>query len=261
MKKTPKDIDVKQVTEWRCPDEGGAPIICMPNVPKPLHLLCPRNELGKATWDRMRRACYANANYKCEICGAEVGKDIEKRQLHAHELYDIDYETGTSKFVRCVALCSLCHLGGIHTGRAITLYKQGNPLYPKEFLLAGAENAFKLVHDYNKEHPDADLRLFDTFLEYLKVADLEQPMRDLIRKYDVKFYTASEKLVPWGDWKLVIGNKEYHTPYADVKEWEEAMKDHGKKDTGRMAIDRFTGGVYDEVDKILKGLDKDANAS
>lgn len=255
-----KKFDTKLVTEWKCPEGGGAPIICMPNVPKPLHLLCPRTQLGLSTWNAMRKACYANAGFKCEACGAKVGVDIEKRQLHAHELYDIDYENGTSKFVRCVALCAKCHLGGIHTGRAITLFKQKNPLYPKEFLLDGAENAFKLVHDYNVEHPDADLRVFSTFLEYLKNDELRGPMEELIEKYDIKFYDIDHKKeAEWGDWKLIIGNKEYPTPYPTYQDWEQAMADHAKNDTARMIkVNPFKGPGADAVEDILKNLDKDA---
>lgn len=246
--------DLKLVTEWRCPDGGGAPIISMPNLPKPLHGVAPRTLLGTTTWNRMRKACYINAEYKCEVCGAEVGKDIEKRQLHAHELYEIDYVAGTSKFVRCIALCSKCHLGGIHTGRAITLYKQNNPLYPKEFLLAGAENAFKLIHDYNEKHPKEQLRAYSTFIEYLKHEDLEEPMRELIEKYDIKFYEENTKVMAeWPKWKLIIGEKEFPTPYKDGKDWEEAMKKRAEKDTGRMAKNNFNGTVYEELDKILKG--------
>ena len=63
-----KGYDVKLVTEWKCPEGGGAPIIAMPNIPKPLHLVNPRNLLGKKTWDIMRKSCYAKADLTCEIC-------------------------------------------------------------------------------------------------------------------------------------------------------------------------------------------------
>lgn len=135
-KKILSQYDVKLVTEWKAPKEDWEmrSLIAMPNIPKPLHGpgCQPRTVLGATTWNRMRNACYTLAGMKCEICGAKVGTDIEKRQLHAHEVYDIDYANGTSTFVRCVALCAECHLACIHTGRALTLYRRGNPLYPKE---------------------------------------------------------------------------------------------------------------------------------
>lgn len=247
-----KGYDVKLVTEWRCPEGGGAPIIAMPNIPKPLHLVNPRNLLGRRTWDFMRKACYTQAKMTCEICGEHQ----EKGHCDAHELYDIDYKTGTAKFVRTICLCRKCHRYGIHSGRCITLFKHGNPLMTKEVLLEGAENVFKLVHKYNKEHPDADLRVYSTFLEYLKRLELEEEMRELIDKYEIKFYEENTKeMAEWEDWKLIIGNKEYPTPYKSYEEWETAMAKQEEKDTDRILekeMDKtFSGELYDELNKIL----------
>lgn len=228
-----KEFDVKLVTKWTPPeDDDLRPLIAMPNIPRPTHALAPRTLLGASTWDHIRRRCYALADNTCEICGE---KPENLRHRHAHEVYEIDYEKGTVKFVRAFCICYLDHLGCIHTGRAITLYKQGNPLYPKEFLLAGAEKAFKTIKEYNDDNPDADLRAYANFLEYLRHEDLEQPMRELIDKYQVKFYFEDEKkMAKWKNWKLIIGNKIYPTPYANQKEWEKAMKEYGKQDTTRI---------------------------
>ena len=111
-KKILSQYDVKLVTEWKAPKDGEdlRARIPRPNIPKPLHGpgCQPRTIFGAGTWNRMRNACYNLAGMKCEICGAKVGVDIEKRQLHAHEVYDIDYANGTSTFIRCVALCAEC---------------------------------------------------------------------------------------------------------------------------------------------------------
>ena len=183
---TKKDYDIKLVTKWT-PPEGDdlRPLIAMPNIPKPLHSQAPRTLLGASTWNHMRSACYAEADNTCEICG---NKPENLRHRHAHEVYEIDYEKGTAKFVRAFCVCALDHLGCIHTGRALTLFKQGNPLYPKEFLLEGAEKAFKTVQEYNRDHPEADLRCYATYLDYLKCDDLREEMEGLIEKYKVKFY-------------------------------------------------------------------------
>lgn len=258
---TKEDYDVKLVTEWKAPREEWEmkSLIVMPNIPKPLHGpgCQPRTILGTATWDHMRRACYSLAGMKCEICGAKVGVDIEKRQLHAHEVYDIDYENGVSTFVRCVALCAECHLACIHTGRAITLYRRGNPLYPKEFLLGGAKKAFETIYMYNRAHEGADLRAYVTYLDYLKCDSLKKEMEELIEKYDIKFYKEDpKKTAKWGQWVLRIGQKEYPTPYENEKEWKEAMEEAGKKDTSRIMQknmeEKFSGGVYDELNKLLR---------
>lgn len=238
-----KEFDVKLVTEWKPPDgDDLRPLIAMPNIPKPLHGVNPRTLLGKSNWDKMRKLAYAEADDTCEICGY---KPDNLRQRHGHEVYEIDYKKGIAKFVRVFCVCSLDHLGCIHTGRAITLYKQGNPLYPREFLLAGVEKAFKTIYEYNQDHPGADLRAYATFLDYLKVPDLEASVRILIHKYNIKFYMEDPKrLAKWDKWKLIIGDEEYPTPYKDEKEWEEAMKEASRNDTARVYAvkkKRFTG--------------------
>lgn len=245
------DYDIKLVDKWLCPSRMDARVIAMPNIPRPLHCQNPRNILGRSTWDKMRKACYAKAEYKCEICGYEP----EKGGCDAHELYDIDYKKGVAKFVGTVCLCRKCHRLGIHTGRCITLFKQGNPLMTKEALLDGAENVFKLIYEYNQRH-NKEIRAYSTFLDYLKCDELNEPMRKLINKYEIKFYEEDEKkMAKWAKWKLIIGDTEYHTPYKNEEEWEKAMEEESKKDTARIMHrnlqDKFSGGVYDELNKAL----------
>lgn len=250
------EFDIKYVTKWTPPtDDDLRPLIAMPNIPKPLHGVAPRTLLGASTWNHMRKKAYALADDTCEICGA---KPDNLRHRHGHEVYEIDYRKGIARFVRVFCVCSLDHLGCIHTGRAITLYKHGNPLYPREFLLEGAEKAFRIVQEYNKDHPKADLRCYTTYLDYLKCDELREEMEGLIEKYQVKFYEEDKKkMAKWEDWKLIIGKKEYTTPYKDYQAWEEAMKEANANDSARMmqrnVEEKFSGGVYDELDEILKG--------
>lgn len=248
--------DVKLVDGWLPPSgEDLRPLIAMPNIPRPLHGVNPRTLLGASTWNHMRKLCYAQANDTCEICGY---KPENLRHRHGHEVYEIDYAHGTAKFVKVFCLCSLCHLACIHTGRALTLWKKKNPLYPTEFLLKGAEHAFKIIHDYNVEHSDADLRAYSTFLDYLKHDELKGTMEELIRKYDIKFYTEVEDMAEWGDWKLIIGNREYPTPYASKEEWRATFEDREASDTARILQknieDKFSGDVFDEVNKLLNNV-------
>lgn len=245
--------DVKVVDGW-LPPKGDdiRPLIAMPNIPRPLHGVNPRTLLGATTWNHMRKFCYNQANDTCEICGFKP-EDLRKR--HGHEVYEIDYTKGTAKFVRVFCVCSLCHLGCIHTGRALTLWKKGNPLCPTEFLLLGAEHAFKIISEYNHDHSGADLRAYSTFLDYLKHDELKKPMEELIEKYNVKFYTEVEDMVEWKDWKLIIGDREYQTPYASESEWKATMEERENKDSARQLQkkmeENFSGEVYDEVKQII----------
>lgn len=247
-----KDYDIEKTTKWACPGGTGVPLITMPNVPRPLHGLAPRIIMGQSTWNHIRKRCYFDAGYKCEICGA----DPPKGQLHAHELYTIDWEKGTSKFERCIAICRQDH-DFIHSGRLVTLFKEGNPLYPRSYVLDTVEKGFKLIHEYNSSHRDKKpLMAYGTFLEYLKVPELAEEMKRLIEKYEMRFYAEPKHIAKWGDWRLIIGQKEYATPYADQGEWEKAMKVASKNDNVRSAANPFSGEAFDLVDKILKGEDK-----
>lgn len=249
-----KKYNVKMVDGWVPPaDNDLRPLIAMPNIPRPLHGVNPRTLLGTSTWDHMRKACYAQAEDTCEICGC---KPENLRRRHGHEVYEIDYAKGTAKFVRVFCVCSLCHLACIHTGRALTLWKHQNPLYPTEFLLQGAEHAFKIISEYNKDNPEADLRAYSTFLDYLKYEELREPMEKLIEKYGTKFYTEAEDMAEWGDWKLLIGSQEYPTPYANKDEWKATMEEREEKDSARLMQKRmegqFSGDIYDEIKNIIK---------
>ena len=242
-------FDIEKVKQWQCPEGTGVPLITMPNVPRPLHGkgMQPRTIFGKSTWDFMRKSAYYNAGYKCEICGREP----EKGDLHAHELFSYDYDKQTGKFERVVAICRTCH-DGIHSGRLITMFKNKNPLYPKSYVLRVVENCFSLVHKYNLEHKDEPLRVYGTYLEYVDVPELRDEMLSLIKKYDIKFY---EEDVPkhkrWKGWKVIVGKNTYNSPYKSQGEWQEAMKEANAKDNVRNIPDPFSGGVFDEIGKIV----------
>lgn len=244
-----KKQDVITITKWEAPDEAGAKILTMPNVPYPTHNLAPRVVLGRKAWDIMRKKCYADAGHHCEVCGAEG-------VMHAHELYDIDYENQTVTFKRCVCLCPLCHLRCIHTGRALTLYKKKSPLMTRSALIEGAEHCFKIIHDYNAQHRSSEpLRVFSAWLDYAKDEDLTEVMEDLFDRYEVKFYKVQQKWYDgkhWKNWKLVIDGKEYPTPYENIEAWQEAMEKNNKKRTPEFE-NPFKGGVYDKVEEFLKG--------
>lgn len=226
-------FDIITIEKWDVPGYAGAPILTMPNIPYPLHNLAPRTILGPKTWNAMRRYCYTQANDTCEVCGYAPE---DKHQRQAHELYDINYASQSAKFVRTICLCSKCHLMCIHTGRALTLYKKENPIYTAEQLLDGAEHCFKIIDDWNKEHPEEEpLRVFSAWLDYMKQDELKDRMEKLIEKYNVKFYRVSDKWYNskhWGNWVLNIGTKSHKTKFADKLAWANAMEENNKKQWG-----------------------------
>lgn len=64
-----------------------------------------RSLLNKEEWDKIRKACYKKANYKCEICG---GKGTA-HPVECHETWDYDEEKGVQKLLNVIALCPSCH--------------------------------------------------------------------------------------------------------------------------------------------------------
>lgn len=245
---------VKKKLRWSCPKTGGAPLLTMPNIPKPLHAVNPRLIMGDAAWAKVRKKAYYDAGYRSEISGilrAEPGG------LHAHEVYDINYKTGLCTFKRVCAITPQEHVYFIHSGRMITMWKNKNPLYTTEKVLEGVENGFKIIYEWNKIHK-GKLRVYDTFLDYLDYDELRPEMERLIEKYEIEFWQEDKaKQCKWGDWKLIIPHDDetedkYPTPYADYEAWEEAMKKASEKDTIRQMNSPFVGGAFDEISNILK---------
>jgi hypothetical protein len=68
-----------------------------------------RSKLPKDTWDVLRRKCYQDADYCCEVCG-------KPGLVHAHEVWSYDDEKHIQKLIRLIALCVPCH-GVKHFGR------------------------------------------------------------------------------------------------------------------------------------------------
>ena len=66
------DYDIITVDRWECPTENDARILTMPNLPYPTHGLAPRTVLSRTTWDFMRKYCYEQADYTCEVCGEKL---------------------------------------------------------------------------------------------------------------------------------------------------------------------------------------------
>lgn len=254
MKK--KKLDIKTVLAWTAPKEDGAPILTMPNVPSPLHGCAPRTLLGKTTWDHMRKYCYYNANYKSQVSGEDLDGSSNDKRCNAHELYSYDYVHGKAYFERAVCISPIEH-NFIHSGRMLTMYKKGNPLMSKEYLLRVVENGFREIYEWNKAHPKSkQLRAYATLADYASTPGIADEVSELIEKYDIKFYVEDyDYSAKWSEWSLTIGKKEYPTPYKNQKEWAEAMESNDQTNHNAIVVpDKLRGGVFDEVTKIINSI-------
>lgn len=212
-----------KVKKWEPVADKGAPILSMPNVPLPLHSLAPRTIMGATEWNKTRTACYEACERKCEICGTYC----DNGKLDGHELYAYDFEKCEAKLVRIVGLCKRCH-GFIHSGRALTCFKNRIPLWTEEVLLNTAEYGFNLIDDWNKKHPDdKPLRVWATYLDWVKRPELKQEMNKLIEQYNIQFYHADNaqgQNGTWDKWHLLYNDTEYYSPFADRADWEKEME-------------------------------------
>jgi len=71
-------------------------------VPKSAWRINIRSEVSKSEWDRIRKAIYKKAGYKCEICSA-------KGRIECHEIWEYDDEECFQRLVGLIALCPSCH--------------------------------------------------------------------------------------------------------------------------------------------------------
>jgi len=78
-------------------------------IPKTCFYSNVRTLLPKKYWDLLRRASYAKAEYKCEICG-ESGKDQGyKHEVECHEIWDYDDKLKVQILTGLISLCPKCH--------------------------------------------------------------------------------------------------------------------------------------------------------
>lgn len=214
-------MDVEKVTEWIAPIENGAPLLTMPNIPKPLHHLAPRTIEGQAKWNLMRTRCYMDADYTCQACGKYLGAG----HCEAHELYSVNWEKQRVKFERCVCLCSMCHRL-IHSGRAITMYQKGERGFSADLMLKNAQYCFRVLQDYEEKTGDR-LKVYGTMVEWLKDPELKKWLEPMVEKYGIEFYgplKSYEDEKHWSKWRLEYKGKLYEPKYKNAKEWMEAMK-------------------------------------
>ena len=64
-------------------------------------------------WNKLRRAAYAEAGHRCEVCGGVGfrGSMINPGGLEAHEVWEYEFhgDDAVQRLVRLIALCPRCH--------------------------------------------------------------------------------------------------------------------------------------------------------
>lgn len=87
------------------PGGRDAPRLTVELVPKTCHYSNLRSELPRTDWDRLRRLCYHQAGYRCEVCGGRG----DRHPLECHEVWEYDDVRMVQALAGVVALCPACH--------------------------------------------------------------------------------------------------------------------------------------------------------
>lgn len=74
-------------------------------VPKTAWFDNLRSRLSTFAWNKIRKACYAKAGHKCEICGG-VGK---QHPVECHEIWHYNDKDHIQTLKGVIALCPSCH--------------------------------------------------------------------------------------------------------------------------------------------------------
>lgn len=75
--------------------------------------------LSKSEWDKLRKASYKKANYRCEICRGQGAK----WPVECHEIWHYDDENNVQTLKGLISLCPTCHKAK-HLGRTLSVEPQ-----------------------------------------------------------------------------------------------------------------------------------------
>lgn len=161
-------------------------ILTRPPIVRPLYGVAPRVVMGPKWWYETRQAAYLSTTYRCLACGVHKYLAKGPKWLEGHELYDVDWERGTSAYVETVPLCHYCH-NYCHPGRMDAMLEQGRmPQYKYVAILL---------------HGD-----------------------DILRRAGLTRQTYDGPFAPWKEWRMVVNGQKYKPLYKDEEACERAMR-------------------------------------
>lgn len=171
-------------------------LLIYPNIPKPMHGVCPREINGRAWWDKYRKEVYLSTDYHCKACGVHKYEAKGQKWMEAHEVYEIDYVKARMTFIKAVPLCNYCH-SYIHDGRMESLIKLGKMSHSKYAAIIQHGDAILAETHFYKPTPE----------------ERELMIREKIKGKEPK----------WGDWRLIFEGAEYPPIYESYAHWLKAM--------------------------------------
>lgn len=137
-------------------------------VPKTAWYSNVRSLVSKEQWDVIRKRCYLQANYKCEIC---FGKG-PAHPVECHEIWEYDDVNHIQTLTGLIALCPKCHqvkhagLASINnkTDEVIRQLMIVNSMTKQEAMDYHA-NAFELWHNRSKNEWKCNTDYLTTYMK------------------------------------------------------------------------------------------------
>lgn len=78
-------------------------------VPRTAWYTNVRSNVTRSEWDVIRKKCYREANYICEICGDNGKNQGFNHPVECHEIWEYDDNKHRQTLVGFISLCPFCH--------------------------------------------------------------------------------------------------------------------------------------------------------
>ena len=85
------------------------PVLSIEPVPFSSRFSSVRSYLGHADFNRLKKAVFARAGYRCEICLENGFEQGHQHPVECHEVFEYDEVKGTQKITALMSLCPNCH--------------------------------------------------------------------------------------------------------------------------------------------------------
>jgi hypothetical protein len=147
-------------------------------VPSTLWYTNLRSLITKKQWDIIRKKCYSDANYKCEICGDTGQIQGVTHNVDCHEIWQYDDKLHIQKLIGLIALCPNCHLvkhpGYAHSqGKSELVIRQLVKInnMTVDQAIEYIENAFIIWKERSQYKWTTDISYVDTYISIPKIID------------------------------------------------------------------------------------------
>lgn len=194
LSKLQKVLKGVKLKSWKLEPE----ILLSSNIPMPMHGVAPRLVLGSKWWNKTRNDSYKSTGYHCVACGVHKSQAFYRKWLEGHELYKVDYEKGTMKYLRTVPLCHMCH-NYIHDGRLLSLLEKGKINHQKYAAIIQHGDRVLVRAGLNRKNHEA-------------------------RNEEIIELIVAGKVKEWSKWRLVIGRKRYPPKFKSESHLRKAFK-------------------------------------